>query len=298
MSARTSPESHERLIRGRLIAGPRARAWNDVLVQVFARPRVEESVLVPAVPEPLIVWILSGRAVVEERDPGGPWTATTVGTGDFFLTMSQTPYELRWRTTGSEPFEVLHLYLGLSLLHRAATELLGPRHAPPLLRDVSGEHDPVLSALLERLRTELTDASPPSRVFMQGIGQSLAVHLVRRYRAADAPRGRTSSALPAFKLHRVVAAMDAGLAEPFSLARLAREAGLSPFHFSRLFRRATGTSPSQHFIRLRMTEARRLLRETDHSVIEIGMAVGYSSPSRFAQVFRREVGVPPTQYRR
>jgi AraC family transcriptional regulator len=46
-----------------------------------------------------------------------------------------------------------------------------------------------------------------------------------------------------------------------------------------------------------MTEARRLLRETDKSIIAIGLDVGYSSPSHFAQVFKRAVGVSPSDYR-
>jgi AraC family transcriptional regulator len=46
-----------------------------------------------------------------------------------------------------------------------------------------------------------------------------------------------------------------------------------------------------------MEKARRLLRETDKSVIEIGLDVGYTSPSHFAQLFRREVGISPSEYR-
>jgi len=56
-------------------------------------------------------------------------------------------------------------------------------------------------------------------------------------------------------------------------------------------------APSQYFIRVRMREARRLLRQTERSMIAIALDVGYSSPSHFAQVFRREVGVSPTDYR-
>ena len=55
----------------------------------------------------------------------------------------------------------------------------------------------------------------------------------------------------------------------------------------------TGLSPSEFFIRLRMAEARRLLREPERSVIEIGLDFGCSSPSHFAQVFKREVGASP-----
>ncbi len=46
-----------------------------------------------------------------------------------------------------------------------------------------------------------------------------------------------------------------------------------------------------------MAEARRLLRETDASIIQIALDLGYSSPSHFAQVFRRAVGVSPRHYR-
>lgn len=73
---------------------------------------------------------------------------------------------------------------------------------------------------------------------------------------------------------------------------------MSEFHFSRLFKKATGLSPSRYFIRQRVEKARLLLQETDTSIIEIGMSVGYSSPSHFAQVFRRETGLPPSHYRR
>lgn len=87
-------------------------------------------------------------------------------------------------------------------------------------------------------------------------------------------------------------------AEEFSLERLAAQAQLSKFHFSRLFKAATGRSPSRYHLDLRMNAARRLLRETDRSIIEIALEVGYPSPSRFAQLFRREAGLTPSEYRR
>ena len=92
--------------------------------------------------------------------------------------------------------------------------------------------------------------------------------------------------------------MDAHLEEPFDLARLAQTAGMSEFHFSRLFKKATGLSPSRYFIRQRIARAQQLLQETDTSIIEVGMSVGYSSPSHFAQIFRREAGISPSDYRR
>ena len=92
--------------------------------------------------------------------------------------------------------------------------------------------------------------------------------------------------------------MLSNLGAGFSLTRLAAEADMSEFHFSRMFKRTSGKSPSQYFIGLKMERARALLRETRKDVIEIAFQVGYSNPSHFAQVFRRETGLSPVEYRR
>ncbi|HEX8089322.1 MAG TPA: helix-turn-helix transcriptional regulator, partial [Blastocatellia bacterium] len=56
--------------------------------------------------------------------------------------------------------------------------------------------------------------------------------------------------------------------------------------------------PSLYHINLRMEEARRLLRETKMSVIDVALEVGYANPSHFARLFRRETGLSPSDYRR
>jgi AraC family transcriptional regulator len=294
---RTAAETLDRHIPGELVVGSAGGAWKDVIAQIFSRQRLNEAILVPAVAEPLIVWVLSGTAVVEEREVNGTWSANEVKVGDFFLTNSAAPYELRWRETGQASFQVMHLYLGLPLLDRATKDVLGQAAYRPSFREVSGEKDQQLSMLLEQFRQELTNQREPSSLLVQGVAQCLAVHILRHYRAENDEVARRARALPAFKLRRVTEFMRDRLSDDFNLKRLAREAGMSEFHFSRMFKQATTFSPSQFFIRLRMTEAKRLLRETDRSVIDIGLDVGYSSPSHFAQVFRREAGVSPTDYR-
>ncbi len=292
--ARTSAEAFGQQVPGVLLAAGTGSAWSDILVEIYARQRVEDCLLVPAVAEPLIVWILSGRALVEERD-GGAWTGRTVCTGEFFLTTSPTPYELRWRVTSPENLETLHAYVSLPVLARAHEEVLGGAGVPRLC-EVFGAHDSVLSAFLQQLRSELLSRPRPSALFIQGIAQSLAVHLVRTY---PEPSGRPGArgGLPAFALRKIVALLEARLTEGVPLGKLAEEAGYSAFHFSRLFKRTTGLSPSQYLISLRMAQARRLLRESARSIIEVGLEVGYTNPSHFAQIFRRQVGVTPSEYR-
>ncbi|WP_420959968.1 helix-turn-helix domain-containing protein [Brucella sp. IR073] len=292
---RTSPAGLAHYISGRTLQSADGPAWQDVFIQIFSRNAMQQPFLVPAVAEPLVVWIMSGRATVEERDLGGGWTANRVSVGDFFLTRSPVPYELRWRAEGDEPFQVMHLYLSVPLFEKVARETAG--QANVTLRDVSGERDAMLSHMLALLHEELKTGTEASPLFVQGLAQSLAAHLVRRYAASDA-KTSPRSALPGAKLRRAVAHMEAHLDQPFDLKQLAQAAGLSAFHFTRLFRQATGLSPSRYFIQQRILKAQQLLQETDASIIEIGMAVGYSSPSHFAQIFRRETGISPSAYRR
>lgn len=294
---RTSPAGLETYIAGRTLIGGDGPAWADIFVQVFSRLRTQQPFLVPAVAEPLVVWVMSGRAFVEERDLGGEWIGNMATVGDFFLTRSPHPYEMRWRTEGEEPFQVMHLYLSVSLFDRIVSEMFGKAGEALVLRDVSGGRDDQLSHLLELIHGELVAEEEGSGLFVEGLAQSLTVHLIRHYATGDRDT-RNSNALPGAKLRQALRYMEANLQKPFDLSRVAETTRMSAFHFSRLFKKATGLSPSQYFIRQRIEKAKQLVQETDTSVIEIGMAVGYSSPSHFAQVFRRETGLSPTDYRR
>lgn len=228
--------------------------------------------------------------------------------GEFFLTTTRTPYEVRWRTLGPEDYQSMHVYVGLPVFARAARALSGTAARPglPALREVFGERDAILSALLEPLRAEAMAPRPPAgnALFVQGLAQSLAVHLLRTYPASsDGSNGDGASrpqrgGLPAFKLRRVTDYLETHLADEVAVAHLAREAGSSEFHFSRRFRQTTGLSPLQYLLRLRLARARQLLRETTRPIIEVGLEVGFASPSHFAHRFRRETGLSPSDYRR
>ncbi|MBI6568217.1 helix-turn-helix domain-containing protein [Pseudomonas synxantha] len=294
---RITGESMREYLPGESQVSPPRPEIKDIVIQLFTHRSVIEPILVPAVVEPLLVLVLAGAARVEERVLGGEWEAAEVSAGDFFLTNTDEPYEMRWQTHGGDTFEVMHLYLGLPLIEQASRELLGEHAGPVRLCDVSGARDGHIAFVMEQLRTELVGERSPSCLFARSLAQALAVHLVRSY-LADTQPARRVNALQAYKLRKVTDAMSAHLGAEFNLAKLAGLAELSEYHFSRMFKRATGLSPSQYFIRLRMIRARQLLLETPRSIIDVGLEIGYSSPSHFSQVFRREVGVTPSEFRR
>lgn len=253
--------------------------------------------LIPAVAEPQLIWQISGRVLCEDRELGGSWNAHSVEPNDLFLVTSPEPYELRWRAMAPEPMVVMHATLGLHCLASAAREWSGEGSRIPRLKEFNGIQDPTILAFLEMLRKELTLQPRASGAFVHGIAQSLAAHLVRTYRDENDPRPHRSTALPAYPLHRVLSMMEGALQEGVSIGALATAVDLSESHFSRMFKGSTGFSPSRYFIRLRISKAQELLRETKMPIIEIGLEVGYTSPSHFAHVFRKETGWSPHEYR-
>jgi AraC family transcriptional regulator len=85
---------------------------------------------------------------------------------------------------------------------------------------------------------------------------------------------------------------------PVSLGDMGREAGLSPNHLLRTFRRAFGQTPHQYLTDLRLEQARRLLAGSDAPVTDICLAVGFESLGSFSWLFRQRFGLAPTHYRR
>ena len=83
-----------------------------------------------------------------------------------------------------------------------------------------------------------------------------------------------------------------------TLENAAREACLSPFHFSRLFVEAFGETPHEFTTRMRMEEAKKLLLADNHSVTSICMDVGYESLGSFGTRFRSLTGLSPAAFRR
>lgn len=293
----TSAEAWDDYNIGKRIVVSHGPAWRDIRLSVFELPLVAETFTMPAVTEPFIAWAASGNAEFQEREGRGPWKNTRVKKGTLFVTAAGAPYDMRWRSLGAEPFEAVLVIVSMPLFQAALEEVFGQNAANARLRDESGFEDARLTALLQQLRDEATGPKA-SALFVRGVAQAIAIHLARNYTELNETTKGDTSALPAFKLRRVTDWIAEHLAEEFNLARLAEQVGMSEFHFNRLFKRATGVPPSQYQIRLRMDAARRLLRETNFSVIHVGNEIGYSNPSHFARVFRKETGLTPSEYRK
>lgn len=293
----TSAEAFERYVGGKRLRVGKGKAWREIKALTIALPRVVDLLPLPSVSEPFLAWTISGEAEFQEREGNRPWISHRIKKGTFFLTSGGAPYDCRWKAVGSEPFESMAVFIELPLLERAFEEVFGADATHVRLRDISAFTDVALNSLMERLHEELLrrKASP---LFVQGLAQTIAIHLARNYAETVKELRSGSSSLPGFKLRQVTDWMAEHLAEDFNLDQLAVQAGLSKFHFHRLFKSAVGVAPLRYHMNLRMDEAKRLLRETKKSIVTVALDVGYSNPSHFAQLFRRETGLSPSDYRR
>jgi AraC family transcriptional regulator len=129
----------------------------------------------------------------------------------------------------------------------------------------------------------------------------LTLSLATRPLLANAkPQARrpTSQPLPPHRLRKVIQLMAAGHWEELDLETLALESGYSQSYFLQTFRAATGYTPHQYMIRLRLEKARSLIDSGTISLIDIALECGFCSHSHFTRAFRRIVGVTPSEYRR
>jgi AraC-like DNA-binding protein len=92
-------------------------------------------------------------------------------------------------------------------------------------------------------------------------------------------------------------AMDRDYAQPLDIAALAAIAYVSEAHFIRVFKATFGETPHRYLQRRRVERAMFLLRETDRSITEISLDVGFNSLGTFTRTFTEIVGDPPTTYR-
>ncbi len=92
--------------------------------------------------------------------------------------------------------------------------------------------------------------------------------------------------------------LEAVTLESTDLEAAARKAGYSKFHFSRLFKKATGVTPWTYAVNLKLDKAKELLMNSDVSVKEVAISVGISDPNYFTRIFAKYAGMSPVKYRK
>jgi len=144
---------------------------------------------------------------------------------------------------------------------------------------------------------EVADGCPNGALFAESLSMGLAMRLVAT-QGAEAAAARERGKLTTAQLRRIDAFIDAGIGGPLPLAAIADVAGLSPPHFTRLFRKALGCTPHQYVLGKRVQRARSCLERSDTAIASIALATGFASQSHMNAVFRKMCGLTPGALRR
>jgi AraC family transcriptional regulator len=197
--------------------------------------------------------------------------------------------------------EILFLTFSASLVIQNATamRLIPPKSIVTFTRDhLHGDRK--LDRQLEEFAAELATEKPGREIVMRALVEQLLVHILRNH---STPRLSEELELSRVglvdrRIRRSVELMHTQLDQDLNLKALAAASYLSPFHFARLFKKLTGSSPHNYLAGIRATRAQLLLAETDLSVTEIGARVGYLSGSHFTKAFRIATGATPREFRK
>ena len=196
--------------------------------------------------------------------------------------------------------ESLHLYLPPSPLSVTALRELDVDPDKVSLRYDGGFHDVTIEQIAQMVRQEMLNPAPAGRMLVDSLAAALGVHILRRYSnlvsesiSLPAVRG----ALDARRLRRVMDYIDSHLGENLSIEVLANEACLSPFHFARAFKAATGTAPHRYVTDRRIEYAKSLIGEGRLPLAEIAELCGFSSQTHLTRWFKRLAGTTPAAYR-
>jgi len=188
--------------------------------------------------------------------------------------------------------------------HAVGDECLSFQLAPELAESIGGRSSiwrtgsvPPLPEMM--VLGELAQAAADGRsdIAVDEVGMLFASRFIEV--VSGRKRGRSQAgALDRRRAVKAALWIDAHSHESVHLESAAREVGLRPFHFLRLFARVLGVTPHQYLVRSRLRRAARLLAEGASSITDVAFDVGFGDLSNFVRTFHRAAGVSPGRFRR
>jgi AraC family transcriptional regulator len=201
---------------------------------------------------------------------------------------------VRWQ--GS--MDALHVLLEPSLVARVAAESFEFDPTRTVVLPMDGLNAPELRSAMLAVDAELRAGGVGGPLMGEALATMLSVQLIRHTTGAHRRPGSADGVLPRRKLRTVIEYIMENLESRLTLKRIAAAVHLSPYHFARQFKAATGLPPRQYVIARRVERAQHLLRaDGEIGVTDVALRVGFSDQSKLSVQFKRIVGVTPGQFR-
>lgn len=231
-----------------------------------------------------IAWVRSGRA--EYRIEGG--RPFTVQSGELVIVPAGTEHATSF--SGDLAAGALELEDDTA---RAIAETVGDARAlrAGIVVDI-GDVRPLVSAIDEELHT----AGAGRDFAVAALAEALLVRVLRRAPQSSRPASTSCPRDP--RIRRALEYLDAHASDAIDVNDLARAAGMSRFHFSRVFRDETGASPYAYLVERRLDRVACRLRAGDVSVTTAAFDAGFRDLGRFGRAFKARFGATPSAYAR
>lgn len=236
--------------------------------------------------------------------PGHETTTTTATPGSKFCTIKWRPWSIGYvppnfplQAVMNTARKATYIWIPDRIFSHAAYETIDISKQETRWRvdvgDGAGAH---LIHALEALQ-ELGEISE-SKLLVESMCTALAVRSMM-WSGLDPLKGDVPypNGLSTERLKRVVDYIDGNLIKSLTLDEIAKIAALSPFHFSRAFRKSTGMTPVRYVWSRRVEKAKDYLKKDYAQLAPIAYACGFSSQSHFSTLFKRATGLTPAQYR-
>ena len=190
----------------------------------------------------------------------------------------------------SDAFEFVHLYLPDAEARRFFAEAFERDARLMVLSEATFSEQPRLALALQHLAGAVRrgETLAAEEAMSEALGLCLS--------EGAGGRLRLKGGLAPHLSRRMIDHVEAGLEGALRLEDLAEAAGLSAFHFQRMFRESFGVSPHSYVRRRRVERARHLLAGAD-AIADIALACGFTSQSHLTRVFKTETGLTPAAYR-
>ncbi|MBF2075215.1 MAG: helix-turn-helix transcriptional regulator [Synechococcales cyanobacterium C42_A2020_086] len=267
------------------------QGWDFISVEQFQNPSGEGETYYPN--EHAICLSLAARPVRFLQIKGGKSHQSLYGKGDISITPAEMPFFARWQ--GDDHY--LHIRIASQFVRRVAEEALALDPDSLELRPEFRTRDPQIESIGLLLLAELQQPQLGSRLYVESLANAFAVHLLRHYAVSPFRPPRAAGELLQHQLLQVLDFIQEHLEQEIKLADLAALVGVSPFHFSHLFKQTTGFSPYQYLLQQRIERAKQLLKQTNYSIMEIALLCGFNSHSHLSKQFRQRMGMSPKAYR-
>ena len=198
-----------------------------------------------------------------------------------------------YRLACQGPADMIVMSLDMPYLESRVLEAFG---APRDVVERFGASDPFLRGVGNVLRAGFRAQRAPTQAYLESLASVIAIHVAANYDRRDG-RANVFSGLAPHKLQRVLDHIEHHLAEAIHVRDLAQVVHMSPYHFARMFKQATGQPPHVYITSQRMDEAKNLLGNSDLSLVQVASSVGYQTQAHFTGVFHKHVGITPRTFR-